>query len=41
MNENLTVFDFDLSPEEMASIDLLDKGKSGRVGPNPDAYEGI
>jgi 2,5-diketo-D-gluconate reductase A len=40
MEENLHVFDFELSAEEIASIDALDKGESGRVGPNPDTYEG-
>lgn len=41
MQENLAVFNFELSAEEIASIDALDKGKSGRAGPNPDTYEGI
>lgn len=41
MNENINVFDFELSDEEIASIDTLDKGKGGRVGPNPDTYEGV
>ena len=41
MTENLTVFDFELSPEEIASIDTLSQGESGRSGPNPDTYEGI
>ena len=41
MEENLNVFDFELTAEEIASIDALDRGESGRVGPNPDTYEGI
>ena len=41
MNENINVFDFELSDEEIASIDALDKGEGGRVGPNPDTYEGV
>jgi 2,5-diketo-D-gluconate reductase A len=41
MAENLAVLDFELSPEEIASIDALDRGESGRSGPNPDTYEGI
>jgi 2,5-diketo-D-gluconate reductase A len=41
MEENLNVFDFELSAEEIATIDALDKGANGRVGPNPDTYEGI
>jgi 2,5-diketo-D-gluconate reductase A len=40
MRENITVFDFELAPEEMASIDALDRGARDRVGPNPDTYEG-
>jgi 2,5-diketo-D-gluconate reductase A len=39
MHENIAVFDFALSPEEIAAIDSLDTG--ARVGPNPDTYEGI
>jgi 2,5-diketo-D-gluconate reductase A len=41
MHENIDIFDFELTPDEMASIDDLDKGKAGRVGPNPDTYEGV
>jgi 2,5-diketo-D-gluconate reductase A len=41
MAENLAVLDFELSAEEIASIDALDRGESGRNGPNPDTYEGI
>lgn len=41
MAENLNVFDFELTLEEMTRIDALDRGESGRVGPNPDTYEGI
>lgn len=41
MKENITVFDFDLTAEEMAAIDALDRGAHGRVGPHPDTYEGV
>jgi 2,5-diketo-D-gluconate reductase A len=41
MAENIDVFNFELSPDEVASIDALDKGASGRVGPDPDTYEGV
>lgn len=41
MVENLDLFDFELSPDEIASIDALDKGTDGRVGPHPDTYEGV
>jgi 2,5-diketo-D-gluconate reductase A len=36
MQENLDIFDFELSPQEMASLDGLDRGERGRTGPNPD-----
>jgi diketogulonate reductase-like aldo/keto reductase len=39
MAENLAIFDFELSAEEIATIDALDKGL--RVGPDPDTYEGV
>jgi len=41
MAENINVFDFDLSTEQISAIDALDKGEAGRVGPNPDTYEGV
>jgi 2,5-diketo-D-gluconate reductase A len=41
MEQNIALFDFELSIEEIASIDALDNGERGRVGPNPDTYEGI
>jgi 2,5-diketo-D-gluconate reductase A len=41
MAENLDVFDFELTAEQVAAIDALDQGEDGRVGPNPDTYEGV
>lgn len=41
MQENLDLFDFDLSPAEVAAIDALDRGESGRIGPNPDTFDWI
>jgi 2,5-diketo-D-gluconate reductase A len=38
MQENLNIFDFELSAEEMASLDGLDRGERGRTGPNPDTF---
>ncbi|WP_204058975.1 aldo/keto reductase [Microbispora corallina] len=34
--ENIDVFDFELSPEEMAAVDALDAGR--RLGPNPATF---
>src|SRR4029453_16215765 len=41
MEENLQVFGFELSPDEMAAIDGLDRGEKGRVGPHPDTFAAI
>jgi 2,5-diketo-D-gluconate reductase A len=41
IEENINVFDFALSAEEIGAINALDKGDAARVGPNPDTYEGI
>jgi 2,5-diketo-D-gluconate reductase A len=41
MRENMQVLDFELTADQVAAIDALDRGPSGRVGPNPDSYEGI
>ena len=41
MVENLAVFDFALSAEEIAAIDALDRGEGGRMGPHPDTYDTI
>ncbi|MDO5061243.1 MAG: aldo/keto reductase [Actinomycetaceae bacterium] len=34
--ENFAVFDFELSAEQVAAIDALDRGEGGRLGPHPD-----
>ncbi len=41
IKENFAIFDFELSPEQMAAIDALDKGEDGRTGPNPDKFDMI
>lgn len=41
MAENFDIFGFELTAEQMTAIDKLDHGDTGRVGPNPDTYEGV
>jgi 2,5-diketo-D-gluconate reductase A len=41
MVENFAIFDFELSPEDMAAITGLDRGEQGRLGPNPDTFDYI
>ncbi|HVV56725.1 MAG TPA: aldo/keto reductase [Gaiellaceae bacterium] len=38
MRENFALFDFELTPQDVAAIDGLDKGEPGRTGPNPDTF---
>ena len=38
MEENFEIFDFELSPEDVAAISALDRGEAGRTGPNPDTF---
>ena len=39
MRENLDLFDFELSAEDMAALAELDKGEPGRTGPHPDTFD--
>ncbi len=41
MEQNFDLFDWSLSDAQMASIDELDLGEEGRIGPNPDAFDYI
>ena len=41
MQQNFELFDFELEPTQMAAIDGLDQGESGRTGPNPDVFDWI
>ncbi len=41
MRENFDIFDFSLSSDEVAAISGLDRGESGRTGPNPDTFDWI
>jgi 2,5-diketo-D-gluconate reductase A len=38
IQENFELFDFELEPGDMEQIDGLDRGESGRRGPNPDTF---
>ena len=39
MRENFDIFDFTLTHDEVAAISALDRGESGRTGPNPDTFD--
>jgi 2,5-diketo-D-gluconate reductase A len=41
MQENFRLFDFVLSADDMATVDALDQGEAGRIGPNPDTFDWI
>ncbi len=41
IQSNFELFDFDLDDSDMAAISALDKGESGRTGPNPDTFDYI
>ncbi len=41
MAENLDLFDFALTPEDMTALSSLDEGEPGRTGPNPDTFDRI
>lgn len=41
MRANLAVTDFELTDDDMTAIAGLDKGESGRMGPNPNTFDWI
>jgi 2,5-diketo-D-gluconate reductase A len=41
MRENFAIFDFELADDDMAAISGLDRGESGRTGPNPNQMDWI
>lgn len=41
MEENLQIFDFELTDEQMQRIDALDQGEAGRQGPNPNTFDRV
>ncbi|PSB48446.1 oxidoreductase [Cyanosarcina cf. burmensis CCALA 770] len=38
MKENFELFDFELDSTDIDTISALDRGESGRIGPNPDKF---
>jgi 2,5-diketo-D-gluconate reductase A len=38
IRENVELFDFELSDDDMAALTALDKGEKGRTGPDPDTF---
>jgi 2,5-diketo-D-gluconate reductase A len=41
ITENFALFDFELAPDDVATIDALDQGEAGRDGPNPSVFDYI
>jgi 2,5-diketo-D-gluconate reductase A len=41
IEENFRLFDFELTAEDTAALESLDKGEDGRTGPNPDTFDRI
>ena len=41
IKENFELFDFELSRDDVDAITALDKGETGRTGPNPDEFDYI
>ncbi|WP_067440309.1 aldo/keto reductase [Nocardioides jensenii] len=41
MKENFEIFDFTLSPDDVAAISALDKGAEGRIGPDPKVFDRV
>ena len=39
MRENVDIFDFELSDDEMRAVTALDRGEAGRTGPHPDTFD--
>ena len=41
IRENFALFDFELTDPDMYALTALDKGETGRTGPNPDQFDYI
>ncbi len=39
VRENFELFDFELDGDDVAAISALDRGETGRIGPNPDTFD--
>jgi 2,5-diketo-D-gluconate reductase A len=39
IEENFALFDFELTDDDLAAISALDRGESGRTGPNPNTFD--
>ncbi|UXA15011.1 aldo/keto reductase [Mycobacterium sp. SMC-8] len=39
IKDNFALFDFELGDDDVAAISALDRGESGRIGPNPDTFD--
>ena len=39
MRENFALFDFDLTEDQMSTLDSLDRGEAGRLGAHPDRMD--
>jgi len=41
MQANFDIFDFELADSDVAAISALDKGESGRTGPDPETFDHV
>ncbi|MDR7312467.1 2,5-diketo-D-gluconate reductase A [Nocardioides luteus] len=41
LEENMAIFDFELTGDQIQALAALDRGESGRSGPNPDTFDWI
>jgi 2,5-diketo-D-gluconate reductase A len=39
VRQNIDILDIELTADDMAAIDALDRGEEGRIGPNPDTFD--
>ncbi|MGF1662599.1 MAG: aldo/keto reductase [Kineosporiaceae bacterium] len=41
IRQNIDILDIELTADDMAAIDSLDRGEEGRIGPNPDTFDWV